>query len=550
MDVYVAVLVVVALVVFAIWVWPRLGARAAAVVGGSVGHLITNGSKPPFALGGAVQPRPLPLGISYLSREKCMTERDSHTFRSYKERGEAREALTTWGEIEAYVRANSASSKSPGKAARGDEWRAAFPTPAGILDRSTRAGAESTVRALRHVISFHKRAVWLRIRGGRPVELRLFDLKDYVGPIDERAVRGIPDLARRPVAWCIYYPVPDDFWRRRNKGVEQIKDLIYIHDIFAWHAHVCKVEAAAGRPVPDTDLIFSLQDRMGLPSPGQSAVPHMPPEIADRQRRPRNDPPCAAVYSQQMRQGFDDVPVPCADDIGRVLRRAFPTTCYDHYNALDAPGFSPVPWKNRDLRAVFRGATTGCGTRPRSNSRRRLMQLAHLGQPSDRLFDAGFVSVTSGMKLNHWRGRAEPPPRRPPKDWMAERVPFLDHGKYRVQIDVDGNVIAFRLAALFAFGSAVVRFLPEFDPWFVDLLVSGPVGNRPAEGPHPNYYCVRRASELIPLLERLATPKGSAEAEAVGRAGRALYLEHLGEKGFVAYTAGLLAASASLPAEK
>lgn len=490
---------------------------------------------------------PLPLGSSFATREECQAERDRRAFGSYKERREARGALTSWDEIEAYVRKNSPPPASPGKDARVDGWRRAYPTPASVLDRSARAGAESTLRALRHAVTYHKRANWLRIRGGRPVEMRQISLTDYEGPIDAAAVRKIPDLARRPVTWCIYFAAPNDFWARRNKGAERIPDIIYIHDTYAWYSHVCEVEAAAGRPVPDVDLVLSLQDRMALPSPGKSALPHMPREIADKQRRPADDPPCAPVYTQQMRRGFDDVPVPCADDIGRALRRVFPTTCYEHYNALDAPGFKVVPWEERDARALFRGNTTGCGTRPKTNPRQKLAQIAHRGEASDRLFDVGFVGATSRTKRQHWRGRAEPPNRRLPKAWEAARVPFLDHGKYRVQIDVDGNVIAFRLAALFAFGSAVVRFLPEFDPWFADLLVSGPVGDRPAEGPRPNYYCVRRPGELVPLLERLATPEGSAEAEAVGRAGRELYLGHLGEKGMVAYTAGLLAAAASLP---
>ena len=445
-----------------------------------------------------------------------------------------------------WIRSSPPGSPSPESTRLAAAWRKRYPTAASLLSRSVRPESGATDRTVRLVLPWHKRIGVLRIRNGKVMTYQgaALEGKNFRSPLSPDP--EIPDLARRPVMQCFYHRVPDNFWARRA-GKDAIPDRSYVHDMVVWYRHVCDEEAARGRPIPDVDMVLSLQDRMAHPSRGRSAIPNFPPEVADRQLRPADDPPGAPVFSQQIAEGFDDVPIPVADDISRVLRRSFPTTCYDHYFPLSEPGWKTVPWAERDPRALFRGNSTGCGTRPQSNPRLRLMTLAHQGDPSDALFDAGISGKTSLVKRFYWRGRREPQQKPFPAAWSKGRVEFVDHGKYRVLLDVDGNVIAYRLASLFAFGSAVVRFLPAFDPWFGDLLVSGAVGDRSTEGPFPNYYRVDRPDELIPLLQRLATPAGSVEAERVGAAGREMFLENLGETGMRTYTAGLLRATAALP---
>jgi len=492
-------------------------------IGGGVADLVVRREQPPQ------------WGSSFADSETCKAGRFHYA--SYEKRRAGRPTLTSWSEIESALRGNPVHRSSTANQTAA-AWRARHPKVAQILNRSVFGDADATLRALRHVLAVSKRGALIRVRNGRVAETFQLDIVDeFVGVIDEREVRRVPDLARRPITWCIYHPRPNDYWKRKRGGIDLISEMSYLHDHHAWITAVCEAT-----DIPDIDIILGLQDRMTLPTPGKSALPHMPADIASKLVRPRDDPKCAPAFTQGSRFDFDNLPLVTADDVSRALERVFPTTCFSHYIGLDK--IVLVPWKDRDPRGVFRGVSTGCGTRPASNSRLRLVQLAESAPPG--LLDVALSGPTSRDKRQFQNGRPQPPMKVPAK-WIGERVAFLDHGNYRVQIDVDGNVLAYRLASLFAFGSAVVRFLPEFDPWFIDLLISGAVGDRPAEGDAPNYYRVEKAEELVPLLERLATPEGSAEAEAVGAAARRLFLESLGKEGMTGYTAGMFAAAAELP---
>jgi hypothetical protein len=389
---------------------------------------------------------------------------------------------------------------------------------------AARNGKAALERTLRWLYDTHKVGVFVRVRDGRIVEYCPFNNPAYRNAMAGALAkdRGIPKLARamadRPVMWCQYWPQDAGHW----KGGERLP--AYYNEFRWWWE-----EAARSRRLADCDFFVNYKDQLVAPEPGRSSYPHLPAEAQALTTRPPGA--FVPILSQSTAPGFQDVPFVTADDITRVSERSFPSTCFDHYHGLDKRPL--VPWEDRDPRALFRGSATGCGTTPATNPRLGVVALSRDPKVAP-LLDVGLTGRRSTQKHYYAEGRAQP---RPKKTKISGRVPFGDHGKYRVLLDLDGNVLAYRLSALFAFGSVVVRTASRFSPWFADLLVSA--------GPDANCQVADEVADLAPILERLRDDP--ARAEKIGAAGRALFDEKLGRDALLDYTEALTRAFSALP---
>jgi hypothetical protein len=185
-----------------------------------------------------------------------------------------------------------------------------------------------------------------------------------------------------------------------------------------------------------------------------------------------------------------DVPMPTAEDWARVSsqesKKYFAPDCRD-YNY----DFS-MKWEDRIPTAVFRGASTGCGTTIENNPRLKLAMMSTQSPVEDgkRLLDAG---------ITKWNVR----PRKHissqylqiinPKDMPFELAKSLtpsQQASYKYIVHVDGHVSAFRLSLELSMGSVLLIADSKYRMWFKRYLV-------------PNVHFVPVKEDLSDLYDKI-----------------------------------------------
>jgi len=132
---------------------------------------------------------------------------------------------------------------------------------------------------------------------------------------------------------------------------------------------------------------------------------------------------------------------------------------------------SPIdyPWEDRSSIAVFRGASTGCGTT--YNPRILAVRLSMKWKSENKnLLDAGITKENCRLRVNNkkeieWMTL---------KKWKIPISPFMtreEQSKFKYILHIDGNIAAFRLAEDLQSGSLVLKVNSEFKVWFTELLV-------------------------------------------------------------------------------
>lgn len=501
MDSVLRVLVFIAVLCLAIW---ALGPKTAAL-GGAI-------------LGGGMCPKPL----SFPDKPTC---EDKKLF--FRDRGKMWRYVggpLNWAEAKARI----VDTYTPVRAARQKTSLLMLPSVAKRA-ASCRNGRAALERTLRWIFDTHKTGLFIRIRGGRLVEYMPFNNRAYRNPManvlateeptpeKQRALAAA--LADRPVMWCQYWPQGGGHWKNKKE-----KPPAYYNEFLWWWE-----KAASARQLADCDLFLNTKDQLIAPEPGMPSHPQLPLAARKLTTRPADGGAFTPVLSQCTTAGFADIPFVTADDISRSSGLSFPNICFDHYKGMaDLP---LTPWTERDPRALFRGSATGCGTTPRTNPRLGAVKAA---ASAPELFDVGLTGNRSTIKHYYADGSRQP---RPQKGRPADRVAFTDHGKYRTLLDIDGNVLAYRLGALFAFGATVVRVAPGFNPWFADHLKTS--------GPEANCQVADTTADLVPVVRTLRADE--KRAERIGANGRRLFDEHLTLDALLDYTEALTRAFSQLP---
>lgn len=153
-----------------------------------------------------------------------------------------------------------------------------------------------------------------------------------------------------------------------------------------------------------------------------------------------------------------DIPIPTAEDWARVSSQEdgkfFAPDCKT-YNY----DFS-IPWEARKPTAVFRGASTGCGTTVETNPRLRIASMVSPNENGALLLDAG---------ITKWNLR-------PRKHISSPYLKLIDQTQfktvkpltpseqagYKYIVNIDGHVSAFRLSLELSMGSVI--FIADMQP--------------------------------------------------------------------------------------
>jgi hypothetical protein len=196
-------------------------------------------------------------------------------------------------------------------------------------------------------------------------------------------------------------------------------------------------------------------------------------------------PPFLPMFAYSGHEDFWDIPVPNQDEIQFVQN---PPEIHDH------------PWTSKQSKAVFRGASTGCGVSPQTNMRIKISQMDHP------YLDAGLTSITTQLKFDGGIKRT-------PKLPLVQKLDmFKEQSLYKIIVHIDGNVLAYRLLPSFLTGSLIFRVRSPYTHW-LDKLKAG------------KHY-IEVAEDLSNLTDLIGEYKDS-KGEKIALAGKALAKKYL-----------------------
>jgi len=220
-----------------------------------------------------------------------------------------------------------------------------------------------------------------------------------------------------------------------------------------------------------------------------------------------------------------DIPMPTPEDWARVSSQEdgkfFAPDCKDYRHDFS------VAWENRKPTAVFRGASTGCGTTIETNPRLRIASLSSASEENGYpLLDAGI------MKWNL----------RPRKHISSPYLQLIDSSKFRtVQpltpseqatykyiVNVDGHVSAFRLSLEMSTGSVILMVESKYRMWFRKYLVE-----------YQHYVPVKE--DCSDLLDQIRwCRQHDSECKKIAENAREFYETYLTKNGILDYLQVLL----------
>ena len=198
------------------------------------------------------------------------------------------------------------------------------------------------------------------------------------------------------------------------------------------------------------------------------------------------------ILSMNTKLDYADIPIPTWEDWARIRSQEdglfFPKDCRDYRNDFS------TPWEEKKNVAVFRGASTGCGTSVKNNIRLRLASLGKKG-----IFYKGENRLDAGINKWNLRPRILPGTTGPLLTAIIkENLDFdtvspispSDQAKYKYVINVDGHSAAYRLSLELSMGSVVLVADSPYYMWFKKFLE-----------PYVHYIPIKR--DLTDLEEKI-----------------------------------------------
>jgi hypothetical protein len=272
------------------------------------------------------------------------------------------------------------------------------------------------------------------------------------------------------------YPVGEN-----DRGLPNIKDMLET---------LCQT-----RNVPDIELFINRRDFPLLKTDNTESYEH----IFGMERYPllshRYDS-YAPLLSMVTTDLHADIPMPTAEDWARVCSQE-PDHKNRKYFAPDCRSYDQsfsTPWQDRIPTAIFRGASTGCGTTIETNPRLRLCHMSDnsprekIGEQMIRLLDAGITKLNlrpRKMMSSPYLSLIEPSTIK-----KVNPLTPLEQSRYKYIVHVDGHVAAFRLSLELSMGSVLLIAESKYRLWFRKYLV-----------PYEHYVPIQ--SDLSDLFDKI-----------------------------------------------
>jgi hypothetical protein len=309
------------------------------------------------------------------------------------------------------------------------------------------------------------------------------------------------------------YPVGEN-----DRGLPNIKDMLET---------LCQT-----RNVPDIEVFINRRDFPLLKTDNTESYEH----IFGMERYPllshRYDS-YAPLLSMVTTDLHADIPMPTAEDWARVCSQE-PDHSNRKYFAPDCRSYDysfSTPWEQRVPTAVFRGASTGCGTTIETNPRLLLSYMSDrspvekVGDQMIRLLDAGITKLNlrpRKMMSSPFLSLIDPSSIK-----KVEPLTPLEQSRYKYIVHVDGHVSAFRLSLELSMGSVLLIAESKYRLWFRRHLI-----------PYEHYVPIQ--SDLSDLFDKIRWCRTNDEkCKEIASNAKKFYERYLQKDGILDYMQSL-----------
>ena len=286
-------------------------------------------------------------------------------------------------------------------------------------------------------------------------------------------------------------------------------------------------ELCETREVPDIELFINRRDFPIMTKDGTEPYNHLWNSL-NQPLVSHNYEKYVPILSYSTTERYADYKYPTWDDWGRIKNKEgiwFDSSCnsYDH-------DFT-TPWEEKIPTAIFRGATTGCGTTIETNPRLKVSYISVQTPPDENgipYLDAGITKWNiRTRKIQDEEYLQTINKNELPFNLVSFKSPS-EQSKYKYIIHIQGHVSAFRLSLELSMGSVILLVDSPWKMWFSDMLQ-----------PYVHYVPVN--SDMSNLVEQIIWCRNNDDKciEIVNNA-LEFYNTYLGKKGVLDYMQKLL----------
>jgi DNA-directed RNA polymerase II subunit RPB2 len=267
------------------------------------------------------------------------------------------------------------------------------------------------------------------------------------------------------------------------------------------------------------------------------------------------------VLSQCTHKNYADIPIPTGDDLNLISRNTktkyfatysyTPTNPHDRVrcdNESDDIDIQTLPaWKDRELKFIWRGQSTGCGVDEDTNPRIKLENkckdpdFAHINN-----MDVKITRITKRIKTKLVKigGQNKPvlsfiPSRKIEDD---ARVPMIMQLRNKFIFNIQGNSAAYRFGGLLKYGCCVINIKCPYTLWFEPFMNTEPITEKNKDKIDvSNFHCLTIDEKMSNFETTIQwCIDHDAECEQIAKNGQAFYKQYFTDEFVYDYMSDIL----------
>lgn len=410
----------------------------------------------------------------YLSKEAC--DKASREYKNSNPRyRQFCQKYFTAGDEEQFQ-----SSRDWSNGAKKDEVKCQTEFKFDIWKGYASAEADSVTNTFFYLFYKFKKAIYVRIKDNKVVSFLPFSNAKFINEWSEKIqihpkykdvaefLKHVNEMEGRPFSEHRVNKFTDEWYA--NNCLVRYEFPLSEGDTGTSHMKNMFEELCENRQVPDLEFFVNRRDFPLLKQDGTEPYEHMfdsetTPLVSHKYEK------YAPIFSSVTKTNFADLPIPTIDDWARV--KSYEGAFFIKTQSRQYKGDFSMPWEQRKPTAVFRGASTGCGTTIETNPRLKAAYISSLNERDC----MGIPYLDAG--ITDWNLR----PRKVKGEKYLQTIeitnlPFTlvpklspeQQCNYRYIVHIEGHVSAFRLSLELSMGSTILLVQSDYELWFYKLL--------------------------------------------------------------------------------
>ncbi len=407
-----------------------------------------------------------------------------------------------------------------------------------IWEGFSEAGGNSITDTFQYIFHKFKKGIYIRIKDNQMISFLPFSKAKFVNEWGDRIhidpkyrdknlfFQHINDMEKRPFLPHKVNHFPDEWYA--NNCLVRYEYPISEGDTGTSHIKNMFEELCKEKMVPNLEFFVNRRDFPLLKRNKTEPYDH----IFDSDSFPllsHNYEKYAPILSSVSHDEFADLAIPTIDDWARV--KASEGAYFEKTQNRQFPENFLFPWKKKIPVAVFRGASTGCGTTIETNPRLKIAHLSSLqrkDQYGNLYLDAGITDWNlRPRKMKHCKYLQTIEIDTLPFSLVPKLTPE-QQSEFKYLIHIQGHVSAFRLSLEMNMGSVILLVESQYHLWFFNKLE-----------PYKHYVPVK--GDLSDIYEKIDWCKQNDEqCQEIVKNCRQFYSTHLSKDAIFGFLQNLL----------